>query len=148
MRYYRIDALPFNTKIKIVLDCPFGTYHGFCPSIFIICRIGDNLVEVTPVDYLNTLVNRKTVSGNDVPEPVKKVIELIEVTKKTVKEYSTTEPSFDSDQMCKYSITLTGKTVEEIFHKLNRMYFDIINQTSMDYSTLRKFYSVRKGSNK
>ena len=41
-------------------------------------------------------------------------------------------------------MTLKGKTVEEIFHQINKMYLDIISQTSMDYSTLSKLYSVRK----
>ena len=99
MRYYRIDALPFNTNIKIVLDCPFGSYHGFCPSKFTICKIGENLVRVTPVDYLNTILDSRLVMNNKLPEPVKKVMELIQATKKTVKEYSTTEPTFDTDQI-------------------------------------------------
>jgi len=144
MRYYRIDALPFSKDIKIILDCPFGPYHGFSPSNFTIRKIGENLVRVTPIENLNTILDTRPVMNDNLPEPVKKVMELIHATQKTVKEFSTTEPTFEADQLCKYSFTLTGETIEEIFHQANKMYFDIVNQTSMDYSTLRKFYSVRK----
>ena len=146
MRDYRIDALPFNTDIKIELDCPFGSYHGFCPSKFSICKVGKNLVRVTPVDYLNTILDSRLVKNNRLSEPVTKVMELVQATKKTVKEFSTTEPTFDNDQLCKYSLTLEGITVEDIFHQINKMYLDAISQTSLEYSTLRKLYSVRKQS--
>ena len=146
MRYYRIDALPFNTDIEIVLDCPFGSYHGFCPSKFTIRKVNDNMVKVTPVDYLNTILDSRLVKNNRLSEPVTKVMELVQATKKTVKEFSTTEPTFDNDQLCKYSLTLEGITVEDIFHQINKMYLDAISQTSLEYSTLRKLYSVRKQS--
>lgn len=144
MSYYRINALPFKRDIQITLDEPFVLYNGFYPIKYTIRKIGKNLVKVTPVDYLNTILDRRLVKGKRLSEPVMKVMELIQATQKTVKEYSATEPTFDNDQLCKYSFTLKGKTVEDIFYQINKMYLDAISQTSMDYSTLRKLYSVRK----
>lgn len=144
IRYYSIDDLPFNKDIKIILDCSFGPYHGFSPSNFTIRKIGENLVRVTPIENLNTILGTRPNLNNNMSEPFKKVMELIQATQKTVKEISTTEPSFNVDQSFKYSFTLNGKTVEDIFHQINKMYLDIISQTSMDYSTLSKLYSARK----
>lgn len=138
----KISDLPKNKNIWILLDTPFEGNVGYYPIRHKISVISDDLVQITPVDYLNTILETSSVISDNLSEPVKKVMELIKATQKTVKEYSTTEPSFDSNQLCKYSFTLKGLTIEDIFHQMNRMYFNIINQTSMDYSTLRRLYTV------
>lgn len=89
IRYYPMDDLPFNKDIKIILDCPFGPYLGFSPSNFIIRKIGENLVRVKSIENLNTILGTRLNLNNNMCEPFKKAVELIQAKQKTVKEIST-----------------------------------------------------------
>lgn len=82
IRYYPIDDLPFNTNIEIVLDCPFGPYHGFSTSNFTARKIGENLVRVKPIENLNTILGTRPNLNNNMSEPFKNATELIQATQK------------------------------------------------------------------